>query len=153
MPLDALVMHIACLTQLWTLLPEYVFLSSPKSTIFMVGNFKEYLFALISMPNSICQWGQYLAKKLNFWVHSQKNPFTNWKTKRALYMKYQKRGICGKMVFKESGLFSFQGNICRAGHESPHWEGVLMKVQVLVGAVAQGEGFADFEVYEVCGPV
>ena len=27
-----------------------------------------------------------------------------------------------------------------------------MKVQVLVGAVAQGEGFADFEVYEVCGP-
>ena len=99
------------------------------------------------------RWGQYLAKKLNFWVHSQKNPFTNWKTKRALYMKYQKRGICGKMVFKESGLFSFQGNICRAGHESPHWEGVLMKVQVLVGAVAQGEGFADFEVYEVCGPV
>ena len=25
MPLDASVMHIACLTQLWTLLPEYVF--------------------------------------------------------------------------------------------------------------------------------
>ena len=132
--------------------PNVLFLFSPKSTIYMVGNFKEYFFALISVPHAV-NGANIWQKKVKFWGPFPKKPCTIWKTKRALYMKYQKRGICGKMAFKESGLFSFQGNIFRAGHESPHWEAVLMKVQVLVGAVAQGEGFADFEVYEVCGPV
>ena len=64
--------------------------------------------------------GPIFGKKVKFWGPFQKKPYIILKTKKALFMKYQKRGICGKMVFKESGLFSFQGNICRAGHESPH---------------------------------
>ena len=33
--------------------PNVLFLFSPKSTIFMVGNFKEYFFVLISVPHAV----------------------------------------------------------------------------------------------------
>ena len=48
------------------------FLSSPKSTIFMVGNFKEYFFALISMSHAV-DGANIWKTKLNFGVPSKKN--------------------------------------------------------------------------------
>ena len=88
--------------------PNVLFLFSPKSTIFMPGNLKEYFFALIYVPHAV-NGANIWQKKVKFWGPFPKKPCTIWKTKRALYMKYQKRGICGKMAFKESGYLVFKG--------------------------------------------